>query len=161
MHLLPADIRSLDASEAAIDLGQAPGAIVFASLTDSDLALAAASGLESLRIAPLQKLRHPMSVDLYIENTARHARAIVGVAAARRHGLLALWRRGIVFCRPQPRHRPGTDPRRRQTGWPAGGAVHGAGRSAGQAGTLLARGRAGKCQGVAAVCCKAGRDRSG
>jgi cobaltochelatase CobN len=91
MHLLPADTRSLDASEAAIDLGQAPGAIVFASLTDSDLALAAASGLENLRIAPLQKLRHPMSVDLYIENTARHARVIV----VRLLGGMDYWRYGV------------------------------------------------------------------
>jgi len=91
MHLLPADTRSLDASEAAIDLGQAPGAIVFASLTDSDLALAAASGLEDLRLAPLQKLRHPMSVDLYVENTARHARAIV----VRLLGGMDYWRYGV------------------------------------------------------------------
>ncbi|MGJ4857456.1 cobaltochelatase subunit CobN [Labrys sp. La1] len=90
MHLLPADTRSLDASEAAIDLGQAPGAIVFASLTDSDLALAAASGLDDLRLAPLQKLRHPMSVDLYIEKTARHARVIV----VRLLGGLDYWRYG-------------------------------------------------------------------
>ena len=91
MHLLPADTRSLDASEAAIDLGQAPGAIVFASLTDSDLALAAASGLDDLRLAPLQKLRHPMSVDLYIDQTARHAKAIV----VRLLGGLDYWRYGV------------------------------------------------------------------
>ncbi|WP_342588429.1 cobaltochelatase subunit CobN [Labrys okinawensis] len=90
MHLLPADTRSLDASEAAVDLGQAPGAIVFASLTDSDLALAAASGLDDLRLAPLQKLRHPMSTDLYIDQTARHARAIV----VRLLGGLDYWRYG-------------------------------------------------------------------
>lgn len=91
MHLLPADTRSLDASEAAVDLGQAPGLIVFASLTDSDLALAAASGLEDLRLAPLQKLRHPMSVDLYVENTARHAKTIV----VRLLGGMDYWRYGI------------------------------------------------------------------
>ncbi|CAM5772484.1 cobaltochelatase subunit CobN [Labrys miyagiensis] len=91
MHLLPADTRSLDASEAAIDLGHAPGEIVFASLTDSDLALAAASGLDQLRLAPLQKLRHPMSVDLYVENTARHAKAIV----VRLLGGMDYWRYGI------------------------------------------------------------------
>jgi cobaltochelatase CobN len=91
MHLLPADTRSLDASEAAVDLGQPPGPIVFASLTDSDLALAAASGLEDLRLAPLQKLRHPMSVDLYVENTARHARTIV----VRLLGGMDYWRYGV------------------------------------------------------------------
>ncbi|WP_448954004.1 cobaltochelatase subunit CobN [Labrys neptuniae] len=91
MHLLPADTRSLDASEAAIDLGQEPGPIVFASLTDSDLALAAASGLDGLRLAPLQKLRHPMSTDLYIDQTARHARVIV----VRLLGGLDYWRYGV------------------------------------------------------------------
>lgn len=91
MHLLPADTRSLDASEAAVDLDQAPGAIVFASLTDSDLALAAASGFDDLRLAPLQKLRHPMSVDLYIDKTARHARTIV----VRLLGGLDYWRYGV------------------------------------------------------------------
>src|SRR5947208_1109694 len=103
MHLLPQDKRSLDAAEAAVDLGQSPGDVVFLSFTDSDLALAAASGIEGLRVAPLAKLRHPMSVDLYVETVCRHARAILvrllgGVdywrygaeelgAAARRHGI--------------------------------------------------------------------------
>ncbi|MDQ0392496.1 cobaltochelatase subunit CobN [Labrys monachus] len=91
MHLLPADTRSLDAGEAAVDLGQAPGAIVFASLSDSDLALAAASGLDGLRIAPLQKLRHPMSVDLYVDSVARHAKAIV----VRLLGGMDYWRYGV------------------------------------------------------------------
>jgi cobaltochelatase CobN len=64
MHLLPADTRSLDAADAAVDLRQSPGAMVFASFTDSDLALAASAGFSELRLAPLARLRHPMSVDL-------------------------------------------------------------------------------------------------
>ena len=43
MHLLPVTEVSLDALDAAVDLGQTPGDIVVLSFTDSDLgALAAA-----------------------------------------------------------------------------------------------------------------------
>src|SRR5689334_21618418 len=90
MHLLPQDTRSLDATEAAVDLGQAPGDIVFFSFTDADLALAAASRLEGLRVAPLARLRHPLSVDLYLDRVCRPARAIlVGLL-----GGLDYWRYG-------------------------------------------------------------------
>ena len=37
MHLIRIDTVSLDEGEAAVDLGQAPGDIVFLSFTDSDL----------------------------------------------------------------------------------------------------------------------------
>ncbi|MDQ0472462.1 cobaltochelatase subunit CobN [Labrys wisconsinensis] len=103
MHLLPQDKRSLDTAEAAVDLGQTPGDVVFLSFTDSDLALATLSGVEGLRVAPLARLRHPLSVDLYLDGVCRHARAILvrllgGVdywrygaeelgALARRHGI--------------------------------------------------------------------------
>jgi cobaltochelatase CobN len=90
MHLLPQDARSLDAEEAAVDLGQEPGDIVFLSFTDSDLALAAASGLRGLRVAPLARLRHPMSVDLYLDRVCREARAIL----VRLLGGLDYWRYG-------------------------------------------------------------------
>ena len=90
MHLLPADTRSLDAAEAAVDLGQSPGAVVFASFTDSDLSLAAMAGFEELRLAPLARLRHPMSVDLYLDSVCRHARAIL----VRLLGGLDYWRYG-------------------------------------------------------------------
>ncbi len=90
MHLLPADTRSLDAAEAAVDLGQSPGEIVVLSFTDADLSLAAASGLPGLRLAPLARLRHPMSVDLYLDGVCRHARAIL----VRLLGGLDYWRYG-------------------------------------------------------------------
>jgi len=72
MHLLRVDTVSLDEGEAAIDLGQEPGDLVILSFTDSDLAglaraHAAAPDLPSLRLAKLAKLRHPLSVDLYVE----------------------------------------------------------------------------------------------
>lgn len=41
MHILAEQIRSLDESVPAVDLGQSPAEIVFLSFTDSDLSLAA------------------------------------------------------------------------------------------------------------------------
>ncbi len=72
MHLLRVDTVSLDEGEAAVDLGQEPGDLVVLSFTDSDLAglaraHAAEPGLPSLRLAKLAKLRHPLSVDLYVD----------------------------------------------------------------------------------------------
>ena len=73
MHLLVRETRGLDEAEAAVDLGQSRADLVFLSFSDSDLgALAAAWSAQgeaapSLRLANLAKLRHPMSVDLYVE----------------------------------------------------------------------------------------------
>jgi cobaltochelatase CobN len=82
MHLLLAQKGTISDGEEAIDLGQSPGDILFLSAADTELAaVAAAFGREempfSLRLASLMSLRHPMSVDTYIERTARHARLIV------------------------------------------------------------------------------------
>lgn len=90
MHLLPADTRSLDAAEAAVDLGLSPAPVVFLSFTDSDLALAAASARDDLRVAPLYRLRHPMSVDLFVDSVGRQAKAIL----VRLLGGLDYWRYG-------------------------------------------------------------------
>ena len=99
MHLLRVDTVSLDEGEAAIDLGQEPGDLVILSFTDSDLAglmraHAAAPDLPSLRLAKLAKLRHPLSVDLYVEKVVAHARAVV----IRCLGGLDYWRYGIERC---------------------------------------------------------------
>ena len=70
MHLLNVTTASLDDLIEPVDLGQAPGEIVVASFSDSDLgALAAAwaEGMPELRVARLAELRHPMSVDLWVE----------------------------------------------------------------------------------------------
>ena len=83
MHLLPRDIHGLDDAGAAVDLGQSPAKIVFLSFSDSELCLLArlyerdASSFASLRCASLAQLKHPYSVDLYVENVARHARLVV------------------------------------------------------------------------------------
>ncbi|MBB4039564.1 cobaltochelatase CobN [Microvirga flocculans] len=96
MHLLPVTAVSLDEGSEAIDLQQPPGDIVVLSFADSDLgALAAAQRLKeggaSLRLASLRRLRHPLSVDLYIDNTAAKARFVL----VRCLGGLDYWRYGI------------------------------------------------------------------
>ncbi len=83
MHLLPRDLHSLDDAGAATDLGQTPADIVFLSFSDSELRLVARLHEQqpekafSLRCAPLAQLKHPYSVDLYLDSVARHARLIV------------------------------------------------------------------------------------
>ena len=83
MHLLPRDLHSLDDAGAAVDLGQSPAEIVFLSFSDSELRLLArlyeqgSAILPSLRCASLAQLKHPYSVDLYLDAVARHARLIV------------------------------------------------------------------------------------
>ncbi|WP_210484220.1 cobaltochelatase subunit CobN [Microvirga antarctica] len=101
MHLLPVTSVSLDESDRAIDLDQAPGDVLALSFTDSDLsALAAAhtaggADLPSLRLASLRQLKHPLSVDLYADKTAIHARFIL----VRCLGGLDYWRYGLERLR--------------------------------------------------------------
>ncbi|MDX8532224.1 cobaltochelatase subunit CobN [Mesorhizobium sp. VK25A] len=83
MHILATTSASLDDLAEPIDLRQTPADIVALSFTDSDLAgLAAAwkadaEQLPSMRLAALRDLRHPMSVDLWIDSVARHAKVIL------------------------------------------------------------------------------------
>ncbi|MGC4407070.1 cobaltochelatase subunit CobN [Rhizobium rosettiformans] len=83
MHLLLAQKGSISDGDEAIDLGQTPGDVLFLSAADTELAAIAAAvqarGGEAVRwrLASLMTLKHPMSVDTYIERTARHARLIV------------------------------------------------------------------------------------
>jgi cobaltochelatase CobN len=97
MHLLTTTSTNLDEIVEAVDLGQSPGDIVVLSFADSDLAgLAAAweaerTALPSVRLAHLRDLRHPMSVDLWIDRVGAHAKMIV----VRLLGGLDWWRYGI------------------------------------------------------------------
>jgi cobaltochelatase CobN len=97
MHLLAATSTMLDDIVETIDLGQPPGDIVVLSFADSDLSgLAAAWAMErdalpSVRLAHLRDLRHPMSVDLWIDGVASHAKVIV----VRLLGGLDWWRYGV------------------------------------------------------------------
>ncbi|AZO00328.1 cobaltochelatase subunit CobN [Mesorhizobium sp. M9A.F.Ca.ET.002.03.1.2] len=83
MHILTTTSASLDDLAEPVDLRQTPADVVALSFTDSDLAgLAAAwktdaDRLPSMRLAALRDLRHPMSVDLWIDSVARHARVIL------------------------------------------------------------------------------------
>ncbi len=80
MHLLLAQKGTISDGEEAIDLGQSPGDILFLSAADTELAAIAAAhgeGGRSLRLASLMSLKHPMSVDTYIDRTARHAKLII------------------------------------------------------------------------------------
>src|SRR3954452_4734105 len=83
MHLLVQAGRSLDDEQQAEDLGQTPADILLLSFADSDLAAAAAGwetlgdGRPSLRLANLARLRHPLSVDLYVEQVVARARCVI------------------------------------------------------------------------------------
>jgi cobaltochelatase CobN len=96
MHLLVRETRTLDEEESAVDLGHAPADLVFLSFSDSDLASAAAgwqamaAPKPTLRVANLARLRHPMSVDLYIGRVVAQARCVV----VRLLGGLEYWRYG-------------------------------------------------------------------
>ncbi|PTE09293.1 cobaltochelatase subunit CobN [Mesorhizobium helmanticense] len=83
MHILTTTSASLDDLAEPVDLRQTPADVVALSFTDSDLAgLAAAwkadaARLPSMRLAALRDLRHPMSVDLWIDSVARHAKVVL------------------------------------------------------------------------------------
>ncbi len=98
MHLLVREARTLDEAEAAVDPGLAPAELVFLSFSDSDLgSWAQAAQAEpmrqgpSLRLASLARLRHPMSVDLLVEQLITHARCVV----IRLLGGIEYWRYGV------------------------------------------------------------------
>src|SRR5882672_5094996 len=97
MHLLNTTSTSLDEIVEPVDLKQPPGDVVVLSFADSDLsALAAAWALDqhalpSVRLVHLRDLRHPMSVDLWIERVAIRAKVIL----VRLIGGLDWWRYGV------------------------------------------------------------------
>ena len=97
MHLLFRETHSLDEIDVAVDLGQSPADMVFLSFADTDLAAATVASRElgaalpSLRLANIGKLRHPLSVDVYVEEVIARSRAV----AARLLGGLDFWRYGI------------------------------------------------------------------
>jgi cobaltochelatase CobN len=97
MHLLNTSSANLDEFVEAVDLGQPPSDIVVLSFADSDLAgLAAAweaerATLPSVRLAHLRDLRHPMSVDLWIDRVGAQVKVIV----VRLLGGLEWWTYGI------------------------------------------------------------------
>ena len=94
MHLVRTDQRSFDDATQAVDLEQSPADIVALSFADSDLALLASAHAQrhpSLRLAPLALLKHPYSVDLYVENVCARARFVL----VRMLGGMDYWRYGV------------------------------------------------------------------
>jgi cobaltochelatase CobN len=97
MHLLSTLSTSLDEIVEPVDLKQPPGELVVLSFANSDLSgLAAAWALErqalpSVRLVHLGDLRHPMSVDLWIDQVAIRAKVIL----VRLIGGLDWWRYGV------------------------------------------------------------------
>lgn len=83
MHILLRERHGLEEAAAAEDLGQSAADLVVLSFSDSDLnAFAVAwrtdhETLPSLRLANLRRLAHPLSVDLYLQNTLSGARGIL------------------------------------------------------------------------------------
>jgi len=83
MHVVFRESRGLEETATPRDIGQDPADLVVLSYSDSDLAAFAAGwrrgriSLPSLRLANLAELRHPLSVDTYIERTLAHARGIL------------------------------------------------------------------------------------
>ncbi len=83
MHLLLAQKGSVNETEEAVDLGQAPADLIFISAADTELASIASAkttlgnDAPDLRVANMMQLTHPMSVDVYAENTIAGSRLVV------------------------------------------------------------------------------------
>ena len=123
MHVVFRESHGLDETETPTDLGQSPADLVVLSFSDSDLGAfaagwrRAAGGLPSLRLANLAALKHPLSVDTYVEATLVGARGIlirlIGGVPYWSYGLAQVERlareRGIALAvlpgdgRPDPR----------------------------------------------------------
>ncbi|KXV35332.1 cobalamin biosynthesis protein CobN [Gluconobacter thailandicus] len=106
MHLLVRERHGIDDQDVAEDLGHASADVVFLSFSDSDLlalerayedlkALSPEGAGFSLRLVSLSRLRHPMSVDLYVEQTLSEAHCVV----VRLLGGIDYWRYGAEEVR--------------------------------------------------------------
>nr|WP_321463648.1 cobaltochelatase subunit CobN [uncultured Cohaesibacter sp.] len=97
MHILAPDAGRIDDGQEAVDLGQSPADILILSSADSELSAFATTarlrkgGCPSLRLANLMALGHPYSVDLYVDQTASHAKLII----LRLLGGVEYWRYGL------------------------------------------------------------------
>lgn len=103
MHLVFRERHGLEETDTPESLGQTPGDLVVLSFSDAELGAFAAgweraragdAAFPSLRLANLARLRHPLSVDDYVENTLHGARAVlvrlIGGARAWDYGLARL-----------------------------------------------------------------------
>ena len=97
MHLLAATPGSIDDGKDAVDLGQTPADVVVISAADTELALLSEARAEmpeapSLRLASLLHLRHPLSVDLHLDDCATKSRLVI----ARVLGGSGYWSYGLT-----------------------------------------------------------------
>src|ERR1043166_1369051 len=111
MHLLATEPGIIADGSAAVDLGQTPGDIVVLASADTEIALLAAAqarrrkadpAAPTLRLAPVMRLGHNLSVDLYVDTVVR-ARLVI----ARLLGGSAYWPYGVEIgrahvCTPVP-----------------------------------------------------------
>lgn len=85
MHIVFRESHGLEETDAPFDPGQTPGDLVVLSFSDSDLGAFAGGyrlwraqgAVPSLRLQNLVALRHPVSVDTYLETTLEGAKAIL------------------------------------------------------------------------------------
>lgn len=79
MHLSVKHSQSIEDADFPVNPHQSPADILVLSFTDSDLACMAeaAKNITGLRLSRLSLLKHPLSVDLYIEQVATHAKVIL------------------------------------------------------------------------------------
>ncbi|OJH44863.1 cobaltochelatase subunit CobN [Paracoccus sp. SM22M-07] len=107
MHVVFRERHGLDQSDAPYDPGQSPADLVVLSFSDSDLGAfaagwhRAAGGLPSLRLCNLVALRHPVSVDTYLDQTLSGAKGIL----IRLIGGEAYWPYGLASVQDLARRR--------------------------------------------------------
>lgn len=103
MHIVFRDRQGLEETETPFDPGQDPAELIVLSFSDSDLGAFAAGWhrakaqgkpLPSTRLLNLMALKHPVSVDTYLDDTAKGAKAIlvrlIGGEAYWSYGLMSL-----------------------------------------------------------------------
>ena len=96
MHLLLAQPGETTDGSEAVDLGQTPGDVIIISAADTELAAlaearASMNDAPELRLASLMHLTHPMSVDLYLDQTALKSKLVI----ARVLGGAGYWNYGL------------------------------------------------------------------
>lgn len=87
MHLLATQPGQLVDADEAVDLGQTPAELVVLSAADTEIACLAMAharlgdrrdeAIPRLRLVNLLRLRHNLSVDLYVDRVIRHARLVI------------------------------------------------------------------------------------
>ena len=83
MHVVFREAQGLEETEIPMDLRQTPADLVVLSFSDSDLGAFSEGwrkereGLPSLRLANLVALKHPLSVDTYVDQTLSGAKGIL------------------------------------------------------------------------------------